>query len=621
MNPRADLGSLLSSLPSTLVISEKERAGREPLAPGTELKSGEYVLNEVIGCGSFGLIYGATDTRIGQHLAIKEFFPLGFQRSTEGRWALQAAGAEPGELETLRSQFEEEFKVLERFERPGIVKVYDLFEENGGVFLVMEHLRGCTLEDVLQAHQSLEEPLALWLIRRLVATLETIHLSGLVHGDIKPENLFLTHDGQLILLDFGAVNHYLSRDRSSPRFLTPGYAPPEQYQPKKKPDPASDLYAVGATLYEMLTGSPPPDSIKRTKGARLPAPGRRGAKVSRETVTVLGKTLALAQEKRPASAHALLGLLPESEMMVVDSQKPWRLLEPWTGHKQAIRRLQITSDGQFLASADKSGQIRLWSLEQQRCLGVMEFEKEITDLTIHPEDKWMAIALNGGIVQLIEFSSGRVESTLREGTPPVSALQFSPDGKLLVCGLFDGRVELRSMNFRGRKKTIRAHDAPINHIDFSPSGRLMALASNDRSASIWDLRSFRRIRSFETHHRPVQFAKFSASGRFLVTGGSDMSLRVFDVKRGDEFRRLKGHEAMVWDVLYLEETDTLISCSADRSVRLWDMTSFRELEHLSLSEGWLCSMVYSPLDQTLLVGGVDTDIFRLQLHPRLVSKE
>ncbi len=619
MNPRSQLSDLLASLPDHRLVGEEEKDGRTPLAVGTKIKNGDYVLGEMIGCGSFGLIYAATDTRIGQSLAIKEFYPNGYRRRSDTDWHLNPPENDRTNLSILQGQFEEEFRVLERFERPGIVKVYDLFADQGGLFLVMERLVGATLDEILSQHKMLEEGLALWLIRRLISTLETIHLSGLVHGDIKPENLFLTRDGQLILLDFGAVNHYLTRAKVTPRFLTPGYAPPEQYQTKRNPDPASDLYAVGATLYELLTGDPPPDSMKRTQGARLPSPNRRGVSVSAQTISVLGKTLALAQEKRPSSAHALLGLLPTPDIKPPDEEPPWTELDSWNGHQYAIRRLQLTSDGKFLASADKSGQLRLWSMDQKRCLGVIEFEKEITDMAIHPDDTYLALALAGGQVDLIEFSTGRPMGTFRSGTPPVSAIAFSPDGQLLVCGLFDGRVELRDLEQRGKKKILRAHNAPVNHISFSPSGRLLALASNDRTTSIWDLRSGRRIRLFETHHRPVQVGKFSLSGRFLVTGGSDMSLRVFDVKRGDEFRRLKGHEAMVWDLLYLETSDLLLSCSADRTVRLWDMTNFRELDQISLSDGWLCSMVFHQQTSTLLVAGVDKSIHRLLLCNRLLK--
>ncbi len=388
------LTELLQSTPSSPITAE-ERRGRDPIPSGTRILGGRYEIHEEIGCGGFGIIYSGVEGRMGQTLAIKEFFPAGCTRDEHRLGPLPPDDWSEGELECLENQFREEFRVLERFERPGIVKVYELVEDQGGLFMVMELLRGATLDDVLRTHQRLDESQALFVIRHLSKTLETIHLSGLIHGDIKPENIFLTRQAEIILLDFGAVNHYLTSNRKAPRFLTPGYAPPEQYQTHRVPEPATDLYALGATLYELLTGSAPPDAKERLKGARLPSPNQMGAQVSNELVGALAKTLALAREKRPASANALMDLLPPGDPQEELSTEPYIALPPWEGHVDTIRRMQLTSDGQFMASADKSGQLRLWSLPAERCLGVLEFGAEIVDTAIHP-DALRAVQRRGG---------------------------------------------------------------------------------------------------------------------------------------------------------------------------------------------------------------------------------
>ena len=594
-------------------MSESERQGRLPLPSGTELKGGDYVLREAIGCGSFGIIYAAEDTRVGQSLAVKEFFPTTYQRTSDTDWSCHPTGGAPQSArDTLREQFKEEFLVQERFERSGIVKVYNLFEDKGGLFLVMERLFGATVDEILKQHGSLEEDLALWIVARLIETLEGIHFSGLTHGDIKPDNIFLNQDCQVLLLDFGAVNHYLDKHKSSPRFLTPGYAPPEQYHTQHKPNPSSDLYAVGATLYEILTNCAPPDAIERTKGVRLPSPNRRGASVSPPTLSALGKTLALTPEKRPSSCQELSELLPKSEVKVPESRHVFSTLSPWLDHKHSIRQLQLTKDGKLLASADKGGGLRLWSTLEERCLGAVEFGKEILSIALSPDDSQLAIALIGGRVELLEFSTGRSLGAIRQGSTPVGSLSFTPDGKLLVCGLFDGQIELRDLRQPNRKKILTAHSSTINNVSWSPSGRLMSCSSNDRSVSIWDFRSYRRIRQFQTHRRAVQSSKFSLCGRFLFTAGSDMSIRVYDVKRGDELRRLKGHEAMIWALIVLEQKNLLLSCSADRSVRLWDMSNFREVHKLQCGEGWLSSMVYDQSRHLLFVAGVDKAVHRIK---------
>ena len=614
-----ELADMLFALPSYQLDPEDDRTGREPLPEGTHLSRERYVLGEEIGAGAFGIIYAAIDTRNNQSLAIKEFFPKGCQRGDDGV-PRPAADWGEGELRTLTEQFKEEFRVLERFERPGIVKVYDLFEDGGGLFMAMERLRGATLEDVLHFHVKLKETQALYVIRQLTKTLETIHLSGLIHGDIKPENLFLTYTAEVILLDFGAVNHYLTQDRKSPRFLTPGYAPPEQYQTKKPPEPATDIYAVGATLYELLTGFPPPDALERLKGTRLPSPIQSGAEVSQDTVQALARTLALAREKRPSSANELLKLLPGEEIAGMTALPLLQPLDPWLGHKTTVRRLQLTSNGAYLASADKSGQLRLWSLAQQRCQGVMEFDSELHDIAIHPDDSWLAVALAGGQVEILDFHTGRTAGTLRKGNPPVNSLCFSPDGRTLLCGLTSGKVEVYDLEHKRVKDAFQAHEASINGMAFNPSGRLIALASNDRSSSIWDLKTGRKVRHFDCSRRPLQSVLFCSKGNFLLTCGGEMMLRVFDVRQGDQFRTLKGHEALVWDLLVLEEQELALSCAADRTVRVWDMRSFRELFRVQDSDGWLQTLAFTSSGNFLFTAGVDGKIYRYYLNDRAIAR-
>lgn len=620
MTVASSLVELLRALPPYQIDPEDDRTGREPLPSGTRVGGNRFVLGDEIGAGAFGIIYSAVDLRNNQTLAIKEFFPKGCFRGGPNLAPQTPSDWGPDELLSLKNQFKEEFRVLDRFERPGIVKVYELFEQSGGLFMAMEKLQGATLDELLRVHVRLTEAQALFVVRRLARTLETIHLSGLIHGDIKPENLFLTFNTEVILLDFGAVNHYLTSDRKTPRFLTPGYAPPEQYLTHRAPDPATDLYALGASLYEMLTGFPPPDAPSRLKGAKLPSPAASGADVSQTTVSVLARTLALTREKRPVSAVELLKLLPGAEEEKVETVVMLEPLEPWTGHATGVRRLRGTTDHAFLASADKSGQLRLWSIAQGRCLGVMEFGSEVVDLAIHPDGSWLAVALPGGQVDILEFSSGQRVGTMRKGNPPVSSLCFSPDQQTLLCGLSSGGLEIWDLELRRLRETLPAHEAPVNCIAFNPSGRLVALASNDRSVSIWDLKSSRKVRHFEFSRRPLQTVTFALGGRFLITGGGEMVLRLFDVKQGEQFRSLKGHEAMVWDLIALDEQELAITCAADRTVRLWDLRNFRELSRVQDAEGWLQTQVFDTESKTLFAAGMDGKIYRYKLNDKAMIR-
>lgn len=595
--------------------------GRSPGPPGTKLCGGRYVLAQALGIGSFGVITGAMDTRSGQQVALKEFFPVGCRRNPHhgGPEAPDDWPAE--ELPVLREQFKAEYRALERFERPGIVKVYDLIEEDGGLYLTMELLEGATLDQLLDTYHRLSEPIALYIIRRLSKTLETIHFSGLIHGDIKPENLFLTLTANVILLDFGAVHHYLSRGHNEPRFLTPGYAPPEQYQTKSPPSPASDLYAVGATLYELLTGQAPPEATERLSGARLASPNRLGIDVSAQTVNAMARTLALAHDKRPSTAGDFLRELPAASGEE-EPLPPTLLLAltPWVGHQAPVRRLKLTPDGKFLASADRRGELRLWSLPEERCLGVMELKLEIHDLAVHPDGQQIAVALDGGRVELLDLQTGKLLRTIREGLPNVTTLAFSTQDETIICGLATGNLEFYPLKGADLSITLSAHTMTISSIDINPSGRLLALGSHDRSASVWDLKSQRRLRHFTCFQRPIQAAKFCSRGRFLAVGGGDMMLQVFDVRQGDLFRTLKGHEALVWEALALDDYELALTCSSDRSIRLWDTRSFRELTRIQEAQGWLQALAYHDPSRTIFAAGIDGQIYRYYLTSNALAR-
>lgn len=615
-----ELLDLLSTTPPLQLESTDSYKGRSPLPPKTCLGAGRYILGELIGQGSFGLISAAIDTRSNQVIAIKEFFPAECSRHPQRLFPLAPKHWSPGELSILKEQFKQEYSALERFARPGIVKVYDLFEENGGLFMVMERLTGRTLDNILKEHQSLSEAQATYVVGRLAATLQAIHLSGLVHGDIKPENLFLTNSAEIILLDFGSVNRYLSHDKKAPKFLTPGYASPEVYQANQVTHPASDVYAVGATFYELLTGHAPPESIERLEGVRLPSPSYYGKDVSPETIATLTKLLALPKDKRPQNASELTKLIAQEDGEVIADPSLLQPLAPWIGHASSLRHLVVTQDGEHLASADKSGQLRLWSLKEACCIGVIEFGVEIIDLAVNFNGSIISIALGDGRVSLLDFASGRVLENIRDQIPFASCLAFSPNQDLLACGLATGEVVLYQIGSLQKAKAIRDPKASINSIAFSSSGRLIALASNDRTLSIFDLKTKKRIRHFSAFTRPVQSVVFYNKGQFIISGGGDLMLKIFDVRHDDLFRTLKGHEAMVWSIEVIDEYELALSCSNDRQLRLWDLRSFKELGHHQAGEGWLQTLAYHPASKTIYTGGAEGVIYRYQLSELAIKR-
>lgn len=586
---------------------------REPLPAGTELCGGAYVIERLLGAGGFSLTYAGVETRLKTPVAIKEFFPSGCSRIENhlmpgGSWRLDT-------LAESQEAFLEEGRTMERFERPGIVKVYAAFEEHGTAYIVMELLRGSSFQRLIQERGVVPEHLALGFIASLGATLDGIHLAGLLHGDIKPENIVLTDDERVILLDFGAARSYLSygSDRGDSVTLTPGYAPPEQYRADEAIDPSTDVYALAATLYHLLTGRRPPTAPDRLKGKQVPSVKRLVPTVSASTEHAIREGLKLGQATRPSSIRAFLGLLlgpAEADKILashasdIKVHREHQLLE---GPDGWILCLAFAANGTRLASGDQDGKLWLWSVAERKPLGVLNLGGPVTDLAVSSDQKVMACATQTGDVTLIDLESGREVGRLKQGPPPVGAIAFTSDDRRLISCQTDGSCVIYEPPGKMVSR-LKGHQSPVNSVCCSPGGRLAATGSNDRTARLWDLKSGRAIRVLAGHTRVVQCVSFSPDGRLVATGSTDFTIRLWDVREGKEVRKFKGHEAMVWKVLFLPGGDRLLSCSGDKTVRIWSLDTAREVERFEGHESWVRGMDYCPTSGMIASGGGDNTI-------------
>ena len=275
------------------------------LPPGTTLQGGQYVLDRVLGQGGFGITYDARDTRLGMRVAVKELFVDGSTRRGLTVLPPLSQGAEV--FAATRRGFLEEAQVLARFNDPSIVRVLNYFEENGTAYLVMEFLEGETLGEAIVKRGPLPPLVAAQVADSVAHALEVVHAAGLLHRDIKPDNIFLHHSGRIILIDFGSVRAFDSgKTVAHTRLVTPGYAPLEQYSSAAKFGPYTDLYALGATLFHALTGQMPPAATDLSLGTPLPPLPPGTPPNLREAVL---SCMAPRIENRPQSAQALRRIL------------------------------------------------------------------------------------------------------------------------------------------------------------------------------------------------------------------------------------------------------------------------------------------------------------------------
>jgi formylglycine-generating enzyme required for sulfatase activity len=275
---------------------------------GTKLQGGAFSIGRVLGQGGFGITYLGSDTYLKRPVAIKEFFLQGCVRQ---RASVQPSDAITTEdFQTAREGFLEEARRLARFQHPNICQVFQSFQENNTAYMVMEYLKGSTLHDELSRRGALAEAEAVSIICKIGEALEIVHQSNLLHRDIKPDNIMLVEGGRPVLVDFGAAREFAAgKTKRMTATLTPGYAPMEQYGRHARFGVYTDIYALGATLYHLLTGTAPIEAPDRMMGVELAPPSKVNPKVSQNVNDAVMWAMEVKVDERPQAIRDFLSVL------------------------------------------------------------------------------------------------------------------------------------------------------------------------------------------------------------------------------------------------------------------------------------------------------------------------
>ncbi|MGE0699478.1 MAG: protein kinase [Hyphomicrobiaceae bacterium] len=267
--------------------------------------AGDYRITGVLGQGGFGLTYKADDLRLGKPVAIKEYFPSDLALRERGSTVVARSTRDQGVLEWGRAKFLEEARTLARFRFPGIVRVARLFEANNTAYMVLDFEMGPSLlEWRQQLGRSPTQAEADHIAGRLLDAVGVVHEAGILHRDIKPANVIMRDGHEPVLIDFGAARQAISvQSRTVHAIVTPGYSPKEQYAVDLDRQGAwSDIYALGATLYFLVTGKPPPDALSRDLGEPM-AMEQDGA-WRPGFLAAIAKAMSVRPEDRPQSVGA-----------------------------------------------------------------------------------------------------------------------------------------------------------------------------------------------------------------------------------------------------------------------------------------------------------------------------
>lgn len=260
---------------------------------------GRYVIERIIGEGGFGITYYARHQQLGTHVAIKEFFISGTCLRNPISGAVTFPDIQPEVFEKYRKRFQEEAQTLCRLNNPHVVHVHDIFDQNGTTYIVMDYVAGETLQQKVQQNGPLSYEVAINYIAQLCEAVEHIHSHHILHRDIKPDNIIITPEYNVVLIDFGAARGFVhDKEQKHTAMLTMGYAPIEQYTATSKKGNYTDLYAVGGVFYYALTGQKPIPAADRILNDSLPEPRFFNPSIPEYTNRTIMKALNLKPEDR-----------------------------------------------------------------------------------------------------------------------------------------------------------------------------------------------------------------------------------------------------------------------------------------------------------------------------------
>lgn len=263
-----------------------------------------YRIESVLGSGGFGITYKATEVAIDREVAVKEFLPFGMvMRSPDHVTVRPISTNDDDDFQYGLERFVDEAKTLVQFQHPNIVPVLRYFEGNGTAYLVMTYYAGESLTDLLIREGAISEGELRAIVMPLLDGLREVHKRGYLHRDINPSNIYLRESAGAMLIDFGAARQaMMSKSQNMTAVLTPGYAPFEQYSSRGKQGPWTDIYAMGATIYQAIAGLRPPDATDRTLDDEYePLTEMQGIGFSRPFLEAVDWALRLHPDDRPQS--------------------------------------------------------------------------------------------------------------------------------------------------------------------------------------------------------------------------------------------------------------------------------------------------------------------------------
>jgi WD40 repeat protein/tRNA A-37 threonylcarbamoyl transferase component Bud32 len=592
-----------------------------PMIPGYE------ILGE-LGRGGMGVVYKARALRLNRTVALKMIL----------------AGGHAGHEAAVR--FLAEVVAVARLQHPNIVQIFHIGEHGGHPYYEMEFVAGGCLADRLDGTPRPAGEAAR-LVETLARAMAEAHRRGIVHRDLKPANILLTSDGVPKIADFGlakllGVNSGLTRTESI--LGSPSYMAPEQAEGHaREVGPAADVYALGAILYELLTGRPPfrgatlLETLHQVKTAEPVPPRRLLPALPRDLETITLKCLEKDLTRRYGSAEALAEDLarfvagrPIAARPVGPAERTWR----WCRRNPLAAALLATVAGLLVLAAGSAG----LAARQYRQRAVLSQAAAVRERELRLGEQ---AAREEAEAARREESRARLEaetvSEVNRRNLYVARINLAHQAwgrgePSRALGLLEelrprpGQSDLRGFEWsylwrlcHAERAALRGHTGRARCVVYAPDGRTLATAGEDGEIRLWEAGSARARTVLKGHVGEIAALAFSPAGALLASGGADRTVRLWDAKTGAGVGVLAGHGDMIRTLAFAPDSRVLASgtgkiatglgtpltrflpASKLGEVRLWDVARRREKGTLQSSPRGVTALAFAPDGRTLAV--------------------
>ena len=556
------------------------------LAAGSLLQD-RYKIVQEVGTGGFGSVYRASDTLFGNRMvAIKE---------------IRLQGLKPNEVIDATDTFNREASILSELRHPNLPRIYDSFTAPEHWYLVMDFIDGETLEtylDKIGGRLLPDEVLEIGI--QLCTVLDYLHTrqTPVIFRDLKPTNIMITTYKQVYLIDFGAARYFKpGRSRDTIAFGSPGYASPEQYG-KAQTTARSDIYSLGATLHEALTGKDPGETpFKFSFTPRI-----AGVTIPPDLEDLILRMVEMDASKRPASAKAvkeelqrismqhlrrlypLPGPMPSSPIY----QPPFAQGQPppaaWATSAPSVRQAQMQLGLPPTPAAPKRNVTRR-AVTTMILLGIAG-----AALVENSRWLWSQPVEPYAPPQAMQTYSLSQQGTFNGHNANVTSLAWSDQINVVASGSKDGTVKVWNPFSYETYTTHTLSHAQVNGVAWSPGGSYVAATSSDKThpVAIWS-------NSGHTNADPATYSgsgamsalAWSPSDSMLATGGEDAVVRMLEqdglaLKHTGSY---VGHKGQVQSLAWSNDANYFASASADKTVRVWatakrDATTIRDAKYI-----------------------------------------